>query len=213
LILDSPAIAQDEDGPFVKPRAEHKVLNAYEGTWDATIKIYLGGPSEPPLVLKGVETNRMLAGQRWLTTSLDGDFGGQKFEWKGMSGFDINKKLYVLDFVDSFADEMISFTGKYDLQKRTMTYQGRIVEQATGWRATLRRVITIRPDGSRISTDYLKRDRDQDEIKIQEIIYKKRQAPEIGTKPRAKADLPSKAIKRLDNRVAESCRTGLSRSS
>lgn len=40
-ILSGPAMAQ----PGTKPTAEHKVLARDEGTWDATIKTYMPGPT------------------------------------------------------------------------------------------------------------------------------------------------------------------------
>jgi Protein of unknown function (DUF1579) len=59
--LTALAMAQ-EPPPAPKPLPEHKILAADVGTWDATIKTYMGGPGSEPAVSKGVEVNEVLTG-------------------------------------------------------------------------------------------------------------------------------------------------------
>ena len=62
--------------PF-RPMAEHKVLAEEAGTWDATVKTFMAGPSAPPTISKGTETNRLMTGGLWLLSDFSGDIGGE----------------------------------------------------------------------------------------------------------------------------------------
>ena len=75
----APAMAQ-EPPPVQKPLPEHKILAADEGTWDATIRTYEGGPDAEPSVSKGSEVNEVLPGGLWVLSKFEGDFGGMKFQ-------------------------------------------------------------------------------------------------------------------------------------
>ena len=71
-VLTSFAMAQDH--PIPKPTAEHKILAAEEGTWDATVKSYQNGPDSEPMVSKGVEVNTVVTGGLWVSFYLQGRF-------------------------------------------------------------------------------------------------------------------------------------------
>ena len=89
-ILGTSTIAQDPP----KPTAEHEILAADEGTWDATITSFLGGPDGEPTVSKGTEVNTLLAGGLWLVSEFEGDIGGVKFVGRGHFGYDpLRKKI------------------------------------------------------------------------------------------------------------------------
>lgn len=83
-ILTSAAMAQDH--PIPTPTAEHKILAADEGTWDATIKTYQNGPESEPAVSKGLEINTVITGGLWISSVFKGDFGGMAFEGAASSG-------------------------------------------------------------------------------------------------------------------------------
>ena len=75
-ILNTAALARAP----VPPTAEHKILASEEGTWDATVKSFEGGPGAEPAVSKGTEVNTLLPGGLWLVSKFEGEFGGVKFE-------------------------------------------------------------------------------------------------------------------------------------
>src|SRR5262245_33879755 len=78
-----------------KPGPEHEHLKQLEGTWDGTVK---AGDQES----KGTMTYKMMGGF-WLTSHFEGDFGGQKFEGRGIETYDPEKKKYVSAWSDSMA--------------------------------------------------------------------------------------------------------------
>jgi hypothetical protein len=155
-----------------QPTAEHKVLASEEGTWDATVKSYMGGPDAEPSVSKGTEVNTMLAGGLWLASKFEGEFGGAKFEGRGQFGYDANKGKYVGTWVDSMSPTISVLEGEYDAKTKTMTYVGEGTGPDGKSKYTQKMVTTTKADGSRVFTLYMKLDKD--EVKFMEITYQKR---------------------------------------
>lgn len=85
---------------FAPTSPEHELLKRDVGTWEATTTIWMGedgkaDPSAEPAVSKGKEVNRML-GDFWLVSNFGGDFGGMSFEGHSTTGFDPQKKQFVM---------------------------------------------------------------------------------------------------------------------
>jgi hypothetical protein len=99
-----------------KPGPEHEHLKQMEGTWDATVKA--GGQES-----KGTMTYKMM-GDFWLISHFEGDFGGQKFEGRGMETYDPMKKKYVSAWSDSMGPSLLVMEGDYDKEKKTSTMTG-----------------------------------------------------------------------------------------
>jgi hypothetical protein len=168
-ILSAPAMAQ----PGAKPTDEHKILASEEGTWDGTIKSYMGGPDAEPAVSKGTEVNTVMTGGLWVLSKFEGDFGGMKFEGHGQFGYDPIKKKYVGTWIDSLSPNLSVLEGEYDPKTKTMTYKGEGVAPE-GVKYTQRMVTTTKDDGSRVFTLYMKVGEAKDEAKFMEITYRKR---------------------------------------
>lgn len=104
--------------PVPKPGAEHKLLTADAGTWDAVIE-FAGEPGKPPTKSKGVEVNTIGCGGMCLVTSFKGDVGGMAFEGAGVTTYDPKKKKYVGNWVDSMSAGMAIGESTYDAAKKT----------------------------------------------------------------------------------------------
>ncbi len=169
-------MAQEEGSPPIpKPTAEHKILAADEGTWDATIKSFVAGPDAEPTVSKGVEVNTVLPGGLWALSEFRGDFGGVAFEGRGQFGYDPLKKKYVGSWIDSINPSLSVLEGTYDARTKTMTLVGDGVDPATKTKYTQKMVTTSKDDGTRVFTLYMKFEgAGDDEIKFMEIAYTKR---------------------------------------
>lgn len=100
------------------PGPEHEVLKKMEGTWTARIKVEGGDESA------GTSTYKMECGGLWLASEFKGEFFGQKFEGRGMDGYDPEKKKYVSVWVDSMSARPLMLEGTYDKEKKTMTMTG-----------------------------------------------------------------------------------------
>jgi hypothetical protein len=169
-ILGTPAMAQ----PFQKPTAEHKILATEEGTWDATIKAFTGGPGAEPMVSKGTEVNTVLPGGLWMVSRYNGDFGGVKYEGRGQFGYDPTKKKYIGTWIDSLHPTLTVLEGTYDAKTRTMTYEGESIDPVTNMKYVQKMVTTGKDDGTRHFTLSIKRPGGADELKLMEITYQKR---------------------------------------
>jgi hypothetical protein len=172
-ILTASAMAQDQP-KIVKPTAEHEILAADVGTWDATIKTFMGGPGSEPSVSKGVEVNELMAGGLWILSRFEGTFGPAKFEGRGQFGYDPVKKKYVGTWVDSMSPTLSVLEGNYDAKTRTMTYVGDGYDPDHKAKYTQKMVTTTKDDGTRVFSLYMKFEGEPSEAKFMEITYTKR---------------------------------------
>lgn len=175
-VLGWTAMAGAQEGPPIpKPTAEHKVLAAEEGTWDATVKSYQNGPDSDPVVSKGVEVNTVLPGGLWVSSVFRGDFAGVVFEGRGQFGYDPYKKKYVGTWIDSMAPTLTVLEGTYDEKTKTITYTGDGVCPLDGTKLAQKMVTTTKSDGTREFTLYLNGTiTGGKEMKMMQIVYTKR---------------------------------------
>jgi hypothetical protein len=64
--------------------------------------------------------------------------------------------------------------GRYDAKSKTMTYEGEYIDYGDKTKYTQRMVTTLKEDGTRHFTLYMKSEDDDEEVKIMEIKYVKR---------------------------------------
>jgi Protein of unknown function (DUF1579) len=171
-ILTASAMAQEPKA--IKPTAEHEILAADVGTWDATIKTFMGGPGAEPSVSKGVEVNELMAGGLWMMSRFEGTFGPAKFEGRGQFGYDPVKKKYVGTWVDSMSPALSVLEGNYDAKTKTMTYVGDGYDPDHKAKYTQKMVTTTKDDGTRVFSLYMKFEGEPSESKFMEITYTKR---------------------------------------
>ena len=111
-----PASSTTFAGP-PKPGPEHELLKSMVGTWEATVK-FAGQES------KGTMVYKMGLGDLWLLSTFDGEFGGQKFEGRGMDSYDANKKKYVSAWIDSMSTTPMLIEGTYNAAEKKLTLEG-----------------------------------------------------------------------------------------
>ena len=118
LVLGLAAGAWAQGPPPPQPGPEHEILKRDVGVWDATIEMTF--PGAPPMTMTGVETSTLVAG-RWLVTEYESDVMGQRFEGRGIAGWDPGKKAYVGVWVDSMNTEFSHSESTYDPETDTLT--------------------------------------------------------------------------------------------
>jgi hypothetical protein len=121
LLLARPASAAEPEFTPPKPGPEHEILKKLEGTWNATVKASME-PGKPPQESKGTMVYKMVCGGLWLSSEFEGEFGGQKFQGRGLDTYDTGKKKYTMVWVDSMATTPMIGEGSYDKEARTMTF-------------------------------------------------------------------------------------------
>jgi hypothetical protein len=171
--LGASAIAQ-EPPAAPKPTAEHQILAADAGTWDATIKSYMGGPGSEPVISRGTEVYEVMSGGLWVLSRFEGSFGPAKFEGRGQFGYDTVKKKFVGTWIDSMSPTLSVLEGSYDAKTKTMSYVGDGYDPEHKAKYTQRMVTTTKDDGTRIFTLYMKFEGEPAEAKFMEITYTRR---------------------------------------
>jgi len=153
LLLAGQAAAQ-QGLPMPKPGPEQMVFKQDEGTWDATVEMFLG-PGAPPMSFKGVETNVIGCGGLCLISDFKGELApGQPFHGHGTSAWDPAKKKYVGSWTDSMSNGIAMSEATYDPAARTITgyMEG---PDASGNMARTKSVVEYRSAGSRVFTMYM----------------------------------------------------------
>lgn len=102
---------------FPKPGPEHEKLKELEGTWDAVMD--MGGQKST-----ATATYKSICGGMWLESNFQGDFGGSKFQGRGIDGYDQAKKKYVGLWFDSMTSAPLHVEGNYDPQMKMLTMTG-----------------------------------------------------------------------------------------
>ncbi len=110
---------QDETPSSVQPTDEHAWLRQFEGEWKTTGK----GSDEfgKDVDLAGVEYDRMVLGDFWLSFVYRSQFAEKPFVGHGMVGYDPAKRKYIGTWVDSTSPHMSQFEGSVDGKKNTLT--------------------------------------------------------------------------------------------
>jgi hypothetical protein len=162
---------KDED-PFAKlpqPGPEHKLLAQLEGTWNAKVKSWLG-PGEPK-ESSGVMMRKMIMDGRYLFEEFKGEFLGKKFIGSGVTGYDVNKKKFVMAWIDNFGTGISTSTGTYDKEAKTFTYQGEEDNPAMGGKMKTRDVLKLVSADEELFEMYRTPAKEGKELKVMEITY------------------------------------------
>ena len=131
LLFGLSATVASAQGP-IQPTEHHKLLHNDVGDWDAVVKIWMEGPDAEPMVSKGGESNRLVAGGLWLVSDFHSQMGPMKFKGFAQIGYDINKKKYVGTWVDSMNSAITQMEGTYDAKTKTVTMESKGTDPATG---------------------------------------------------------------------------------
>jgi hypothetical protein len=108
---------------YSTPGPEHKALEQFVGTWDTTAKMWMA-PGTPPQETTGTAENKMALGGRFLEQHYEGKFMDQPFTGMGYTGYDLYKKQYVGNWMDSMGTSIMNSTGTADPSGKTMTFTG-----------------------------------------------------------------------------------------
>ncbi|MBL9078918.1 MAG: DUF1579 domain-containing protein [Planctomycetes bacterium] len=156
-----PAALAQEGPP--QPGPQHKALAMAEGVWDAKVE---GMGPEPAT---GTSTMKMVLGGFWLEDTFSCDFGGMKFEGRGMTGYDPIKGKYVGTWTDNMSPALMVTEGTYDEKTRTLTMVGDGYDQ-TGAKVKMR-LLTIHKDANTVVFEMHQTGADGKEAKMMTITY------------------------------------------
>ncbi|MEP3478035.1 MAG: DUF1579 family protein [Fuerstiella sp.] len=121
MLLSSNAFAQEPAA--VTPGEEHKRLHSNLGERMGMMKMWPGGPESEPMMIPVKETNTSLHNGLWVRSEFEcGPYMGS-----GVLGYDLDKKVYVGNWINNTTAEMSVMTGTYNKEKHelTMTFRGK----------------------------------------------------------------------------------------
>lgn len=143
------------------------VLQKDVGTWDAELTI-VPQPGAAPIQQRGVATNRLIAGGRWLVVEFRADSG---FEGHGLYGWDTATDRYTGVWADGAGGGMARATGTWDAARATMTYEVVVGEGASARRY---REVTRTVDADTLAYQNLVPLPDGQEHAVLAITYRRR---------------------------------------
>lgn len=124
------------------PNANHEILKMFEGKWDMawSYRMSLEQPEEKGT---GSAEHKMILGGRFI--QMDGivDMMGQKMKTLQFIGYDNRKNEYFQVGMDEFGTYAMFSTGKYDKDKKQLTFTGTDLDPMTKKEYPYRIVITF----------------------------------------------------------------------
>ena len=105
------------------PGDAHKQLQMFVGEWDTEIRIWMAGPDAEPTVSKGHSVCQSILDGRFVAEHAtgvlqmpgeDGEMDDAPFEGYGLYGFDNNRRLFTMTWVDNFSTATVTARGQVD---------------------------------------------------------------------------------------------------
>lgn len=112
------------------PGPHHKTLEHFVGTWDLTIRSWMGGPDSPPSESKGICETKWVLDGRFIEDKVKSDMmmpdetGEMKkvvFLGQGLTGYDNFKNMYVSTWADNMGTALILSKGSMDPTGKLLT--------------------------------------------------------------------------------------------
>jgi hypothetical protein len=107
---------------YATPGPQHEKLKAMVGTWNATVKSWMGTPE--PTVSKGVMKNEMTLGGRLLESEYKGEWAGQPFDGFGLTGYDLKAGKLKSFWTDTMSTAWMVMDGDISADGKELTSTG-----------------------------------------------------------------------------------------
>lgn len=180
-MMDPPAKgAQPGEDPMMammmemsKPAAEHNIIQAFAGNWNAAVKMWMDPSQKEPTVSTGTMKATLMHGGRYLQGEYTGDFAGMPFTGTMTWAYNRIDGRYESTWIDSFGTGIMMSTGK-------ASADGKTVESTAEFRMpgpdgklmtiTQRETITM-VNKDKFTMDMWHATKEQGETKVMEIVY------------------------------------------
>lgn len=153
---------------FATPNENHKVLDALVGDWDYTVKWWMS-PDAKPEVSTGTSKIDWIMGGRFIEYTVEGTSMGQPFEGMGLTGYNNEKKQYQSIWIDNMGTGIMTGSGNYDPNTKTLTDKGTFSCPAEGQKSY--RGVTKIIDKDNITYEWYMTGPDGKEFRAMEIVY------------------------------------------
>jgi hypothetical protein len=153
---------------FSTPNENHQVLGTLVGNWNYTIKWWMS-PDAKPEESKGASEIEWIMGGRFIEHTVEGTSMGQPFEGMGIIGYDNEKKQYQSVWIDNMGTGIMTGSGNYDPDTKTLTDQGTFSCPAEGQKSY--RGVTKIIDKDNFTYEWYMTGPDGKEFRAMEIVY------------------------------------------
>lgn len=96
------------------PGEHHKKLEPLVGSWETTVKLWMGGPGGEASTSKGTAETKWILGGRFVQETYHGEMMGRPFEGFSLTGYDNFRNVYMSVWADSMGTTMINTVGTVD---------------------------------------------------------------------------------------------------
>lgn len=151
------------------PGPQHEAMKAMAGKFNAEVTMTMA-PGAPPEVSKGVSTNELILGGRFLQSKFEGTFMGQPFTGLGFSGYDNLKKKHTSVWMDSMGTMVMVSEGSADASGKVITFKGTMPDPTGGKEQPFRQVVT-HVDENKHTFDMYSLGPDGKDFKCMSIVY------------------------------------------
>jgi len=152
------------------PGPEHRALDAFVGTWNATVSSWWD-PSAPPEVSTGTMTNSWILDGHHLEQRYSGNMGGQPFSGIGTWGFDVAAGEYHGTWQDSMSTALMVSHGSRSKDGKTFDMVGTNTDPMTGKRARAEEQIVIESPNRHTMTMWEMKGGER--VKTMQIVYER----------------------------------------
>ena len=153
---------------FSTPNENHKVLETLVGGWDYSIKWWMS-PDAKPEASAGTSEIKSIMGGRFIEQAVEGTSMGQPFEGMGLMGYNNEKKQYQSIWIDNMGTGIMTGSGSYDPNTKTLTDRGKFSCPAEGeksYRGVLKMI-----DNDNFTYEWYMPGPDGNEFRAMEIVY------------------------------------------
>lgn len=168
----TPEMMQEAFKKAGTPGQEHAMLKMYVGTWNTVAKEYMPGSPEPRLT-KGVAVLKPVLGGRQIEQVYTAVDKGEKFEGRGMLGYDNVAKKYVSTWVDTMITAQLRDEGVYDAAAKKLVFAGKVNCPVSGDLMETRSVLSAVENNS-FTYEMFVKDPSGKEMKAVEVVYTKK---------------------------------------
>jgi hypothetical protein len=163
---------------LMKLNENHKFLADSAGTWNYTVKMWMGDPSAKPAESKGTAVRKMVMNGRYLvgdyTSSMkmpgpDGKMKDVTFKGMGTEAYDNVKKKFLATWMDNMGTGIMMMEGEYDPATKSLTSAGD-EEAMPGMKMHIRSVTKF-PDKDHMTLEWYESQPGGPERKTMEINY------------------------------------------
>jgi hypothetical protein len=126
---------------YGSPGKEHEILKTLEGKFDGDVEMSM--PGSPPEKSKGVSTNKLMFGGRYLHQEWTGTFMGKPFNGAGLWAFDKVKEKYISLWIDDMSTMVMTSEGTADSSGKVITVTSKCYDPISKEDKMMRSVLTV----------------------------------------------------------------------